>query len=77
MSNLEIIDLNGAQEALATIGITFSKKQLRRAAKPDAHGRRKMPFFVDPIDGRLKIDKSSLLRPYFERVAAAENHVKQ
>ena len=77
MSNLEIIDLNGAQEALAAIGITFSKKQLRRAAEPDAHGRRKMPFFVDPIDGRLKIDKSSLLRPYFERVAAAENLVKQ
>jgi len=76
MSNLEIIDMRGAQEALAAIGVDLSMKQLRRAAEPDPQGRRKMPFFVDPIDGRLKINKHSLLKPYFELAAAAENLVK-
>jgi len=76
MSHLEIVDLKGAQEALAAIGVNFSEEQLRRAAEPDAHGRRKMPFFVDPIDRRLKIDRNSLLKPYFKLVAEAENCVK-
>ncbi|MEM7665523.1 MAG: hypothetical protein AAF250_06670 [Pseudomonadota bacterium] len=76
MSTLEIIDLNGAREALEVIGVMLSEKQLRRAAEPDAHGRRKLPFFVDPIDGRLKINRNSLLKLYFKRVAEAENCVK-
>ncbi|MEH6715639.1 hypothetical protein [Parasphingorhabdus flavimaris] len=76
MENLEIIDLNGAREALAAIGVSLSAKQLRRAAEPDAHGKRKLPFFVDPIDGRLKINKPSLLKPYFKAAAEAEKHIK-
>lgn len=77
MSNLEIIDLNGAREALAGIGVDLSAKQLKRAAEPDADGKRKLPFFVDPIDGRLKINRNSLLKPYFQLVARAENLVKE
>lgn len=77
MSTLEIIDLNGAREALEGIGVILSEKQLKRAAEPDAHGKRKLPFFVDPIDGRLKINRNSLLKLYFKRVAEAENCVKE
>lgn len=77
MSGLEIIDLDGAREALAAIGVSLSAKQLKRAAEPDADGRRKLPFFIDPIDGRLKINRNSLLKPYFKLVAEAENLVRE
>ena len=30
---------------------------MKRAADKDVHGRRKLPFFIDPIDGKLKIQK--------------------
>lgn len=76
MSELEIIDLEGAIEALASIGVDLSEKQLKRAAEPDAKGKRKLPFFVDPVDGRLKIDKHSLLKPYFQLVAEAQNNMR-
>ena len=36
-----------------------------------------MPFFVDPINGRLKINKTSLLKPYYKLVAEAENHRRE
>ena len=58
------IDLNCAREALATIGVKLSHRQMKRAADIDARGRRKLPFFVDPIDRKLKIDKNMLLEIY-------------
>ena len=77
MSGLDIINLNEARLALEAIGVVLSEKQMKRAAEPDAHGRRKLPFFVDPIDGRLKINRNSLLKPYFKLVAEAENLVRE
>jgi len=77
MSGLDIINLNEARSALEAIGVVLSEKQLKRAAEPDAYGRRKLPFFVDPIDGRLKINRNSLLKPYFKLVAEAENLVRE
>jgi hypothetical protein len=47
------IGLEEARKTLAEIGIELTAKQLKRAADPDASGKRKLPFFVDPIDNRL------------------------
>jgi hypothetical protein len=58
------IDLEEARETLAEIGISLTPKQLKRAAEPDGQGRRKLPFFVDPIDKRLKIERGTLLEIY-------------
>lgn len=54
------IGLEEARQALSEIGINLTPKQIKRAADPDAAGRRKLPFFVDPIDGRLKIERGTL-----------------
>jgi len=70
------IDLREARNALADIGIEITEKQIRRAAEPDFRGKRKLPFFVDPIDGRLKINKDTLLSIYFKRHAEAENNMR-
>ena len=42
------------------------------AADPDATGRRKLPFFVDPIDGRLKIERGTLMEIYMRCQVEAE-----
>lgn len=66
------ISLDEARQALAEIGINFTLKQIKRAADPDASGRRKLPFFVDPIDGRLKIERGTLLEIYMRCQVEAE-----
>lgn len=64
MSKPEYIGIEGARRALEGIGINLSHRQVKRAADPDSHGKRKLPFFINPIDKRLKIDKSLLLKIY-------------
>ncbi len=66
------IDLPEACVVLEEMGIRLTEKQVRRAAEPDASGNRKLPFFVDPIDGRLKIDRNTLVAIYLSRQVAAE-----
>jgi hypothetical protein len=51
------IDIAQARLVLAEMGIDLSDRQIKRAAEPDSEGRRKLPFFKDPIDGRLKLRK--------------------
>ena len=70
------LSLSQAQECLAEMGITLNEKQLKRAADKDAHGRRKLPFFVDPIDGRLKIEKGTLVSIYRQAQIEAERSAK-
>jgi len=70
------IGLQEAREVLAEMGIDLNTRQIKRAADPDAHGRRKLPFFVDPIDGRLKIEKGSLVGIYRKAQIEAENNVR-
>lgn len=67
------IGLEEARGTLAEIGINLTAKQLKRAADPDANGRRKLPFFVDPIDKRLKIERGTLLEIYMRCQVQAEN----
>jgi hypothetical protein len=70
------ISLAQARLVLAEMGIELSDRQIRRAAETDSHGRRKLPFFVDPIDGRLKIEKGSLTRVYRELQLEAERNTR-
>ncbi|MCS0397902.1 hypothetical protein ND972_13960 [Vibrio diabolicus] len=72
------LTLKQAQQVLADIGIVLNDRQMKRAADKDAHGCRKLPFFVDPIDKKLRIEKGTLLSIYNEcQVEAAKNsHVK-
>ena len=70
------IDLSQARVALAELGINLSERQMKRAAEADIHGRRKLPFFIDPIDGRLKIEKGDLVRAYRELQVKALNNTR-
>lgn len=68
------VNLEQARMVLAESGIELTHRQIKRAADPDAHGKRKLPFFVDPIDGRLKIDKNLLLDIYNRCQVQAQNN---
>jgi hypothetical protein len=70
------IGLAEARQVLSEIGIELNERQMKRAADRDASGRRKLPFFVDPIDGKLKIEKGTLVRIYRERQVDAENRFR-
>ena len=73
MTKPEYIDLDQARITLADYGIDLNQRQIKRAAEMNAFGRRKLPFFIDPIDKKLKIDKNTLLRIYMRLQADAEN----
>lgn len=68
----QYLDLDEARALLAELNVILTPRQMKRAADLDAHGKRKLPFFLDPIEGRLKIERSSLLSAYFNRQVEAE-----
>ena len=70
------IDLAMAQKVLSDMGIKLNARQIKRAAEPDTNGNRKLPFFVDPIDGRLKIEKQSLVDTYRRAQIEAEKKLR-
>jgi hypothetical protein len=70
------IDLEQARQVLAEMGVALNPRQMKRAAEKNASGHRKLPFFVDPIEGRLKIEKDTLVRIYRELQMQAENNAK-
>lgn len=74
MKKPHYIGLHEARNVLASIGIELSLRQIKRAADPDAQGKRKLPFFVDPIEGRLKIEKGTLLAIYTRCEVQAESN---
>lgn len=65
-----------ARQVLAEMGVELNERQMKRAADPDASGQRKLPFFVDPVEGKLKIEKGTLVRIYREAQIQAENSAK-
>ena len=73
MSGPHYIDLTEARQVLSSMGIEFNERQMKRAADLDANGQRKLPFFIDPIDGRLKIERQTLVGIYRKRQLEAEN----
>ena len=66
------LDQDQALKVLNEMGVAVNARQLKRAAEPDADGRRKLPFFRDPIDGRLKIERDTLKKIYLDRQVEAE-----
>lgn len=70
------IDLKQAQGVLSDMGVDLNDRQIKRAADKDAAGSRRLPFFVDPVDGKLKIEKGTLVRIYRELQMQAENTAK-
>lgn len=76
MRQLCFIDLHQAREVLADMGIKLSSRQMKRAAEADAQGKRKLPFFVDPIDGKLKIEKGTLQKVYMELHLEASKNLR-
>jgi hypothetical protein len=73
VKDLCYIDLEEARRVLAEMGVALSPRQMKRAADMDAQGKRKLPFFVDPIEGRLKIEKGTLVQIYRDLQMQAEN----
>jgi len=70
------ITLMQARAVLERLGIQLTRRQIKRAAEMDATGRRKLPFFIDPIDKKLKIEKGALVRIYQELQIEAENNLR-
>jgi len=60
----QYIGLEEARQLLAQMGLRLTLRQMQRAAEQDAQGRRKLPFFVDPIERKLKIEKNDLISIY-------------
>lgn len=76
MDGPHYINLTEARQLLAKMGVELNDRQIKRAADPDANGQRKLPFFVDPIDGKLKIEKGTLVRVYQKLQMEAEENAK-
>jgi hypothetical protein len=71
------INLEQARQVLAGMGGELTTRQIKRAAERDAHGRRKLPFFIDPIEGRLKIEKGTLIEIYRKAQIDAERGIRE
>jgi hypothetical protein len=71
------ISLSDARTELAQIGIQLSDRQMKRAADLDAHGKRKLPFFIDPITGQLRIEKGALVAAYTKLQSQAEKNLQE
>lgn len=72
----QYIGLEQAREVLAEMGIALNPRQMKRAADKDAQGRRKLPFFVDPIEGTLKIEKGALVEIYARCQIQAQDNLQ-
>ncbi|MEN5247266.1 hypothetical protein [Brucella pseudintermedia] len=68
------IGLEQARQVLAELGVELNARQIKRAADKDATGQRRLPFFVDPIEGTLKIEKDTLVNIYRTLQKEAENN---
>ena len=67
------INLEQARAVLAERGITLTPRQMKRAADLNHEGKRKLPFFIDPVDSTLKIEKNTLIEIYARCQVLAEN----
>ena len=70
------IDLKQARAVLAGVGVELTQRQIKRASETDFQGRRKLPFFIDPIEGKLKIEKETLVNIYRQLQVEAERSIK-
>jgi hypothetical protein len=70
------IGLEEARQLLAAMGVRLTLRQMQRAAEQDAQGRRNLPFFVDPIERKLKIEKNDLISIYCKRQVEAQRNLR-
>ena len=70
------IGLEQARQVLSEMGVELSERQMKRAAETSATGKRKLPFFIDPIEGKLKIEKGTLVGIYRNAQIDAERRIK-
>jgi hypothetical protein len=70
------IGLEEARQLLAQMGVQLTLRQMQRAAEQDAQGRRKLPFFIDPIECKLKIERDDLIRIYFKKQVEAQGNLR-
>ncbi len=70
------LGLDEARQVLAEMGIHLTERQMQRAAEQDAQGRRKLPFFVDPIQHKLMIEKDDLVSAYFKKQVEAQRNLR-
>jgi len=70
------LGLEDARQVLAEMGIHLTERQMQRAAEQDAQGRRKLPFFVDPIQHKLMIEKDDLVSAYFRKQVEAQRNLR-
>ena len=70
------IDMAQARAVLAEMGVEITERQMKRAAETDTQGRRKLPFFIDPIEGTLKIERQALIDAYKKRQVGAARNLK-
>jgi hypothetical protein len=76
IKNPQYIGLEEARQVLAQLGVRLTRRQMQRAAEQDALGRRKLPFFVDPIERKLKIEKDDLMNIYIRKRVEAQNRLR-
>ena len=69
------LNLDQARTLLAEMGVELNERQMQRAAERDARGNRRLPFFVDPIEGKLKIERQTLINLYRQRQIEAERRL--
>jgi len=74
MRQLQFINLEQARVVLSEIGVDLTQRQMKRAAEKDIHGKRKLPFFIDPIEKKLKIEKGTLMEIYIRCSVEAERN---
>ncbi|MET0049763.1 MAG: hypothetical protein ABW095_01635 [Candidatus Thiodiazotropha sp.] len=77
MKSPTYINLEQARTVLADMGVELTQRQMKRAAEKDAHGQRKLPFFVDPIEKKLRIEKGTLVNAYRKLQIEAEQGIKE
>jgi hypothetical protein len=70
----QYLDFEEARQLLAEMNVHLTPRQIKRSSDKDAAGRRKLPWFIDPIEGRLKIERNALLSAYFNRQVEAERN---
>jgi hypothetical protein len=70
------VDLPKAREILSEIGVNLTPRQMKRAADLDGKGQRKLPFFICPIEGKLKIEKDTLIEVFTNCQINAENNAQ-
>lgn len=66
------LDFEQARQLLAEMNVHLTPRQIKRSSDMDSEGKRKLPWFIDPIEGRLKIERNALLSAYFNRQVDAE-----